>query len=290
MAFYISSPRCLINRKVVFIVYLKGAKLSAYIIATSLLTLLVESCTAALNAFSLSEGLEDHLSADFSTLRTDFISILSILYSATTKIALSLKPSSPQYKASLVPLQDVSNNVAALVHSIRLMRVREGTTVLKEYENIAQNVVIAVRSLAQCLLDESRGNANEEYLVKTGEVHELIDRVRKPGGLSLNNRDAVRRSWLQDSGSLADAYEEIQEICKAADLDVEDEEEFGDGWDELGISSDKKLSASELDRAQKVRLSLPPIEAFFICVSLGTSANQTCGPSPQTSNQRFSIV
>ncbi|KAF4614908.1 hypothetical protein D9613_003055 [Agrocybe pediades] len=224
--------------------------------ATLALTLLVESCTAALNSLTSREGPDDHPSVDFPTLRTDFISILSIIHAATTKIALSLKPSSPTHKASLVPLKDITNNVAALVHSIRLMRFREGVTIMKEYENLARNVITAVQSLAQTLLVDGAGGSGEDYLVQTGEVHETIDRARKPGGLSLDNRDAVRRSWTSDHGSLVDAYEELQDICKAADSSAEgddDEDQLGDGWDELGFSSDKKLSASELDRAQKVQ-------------------------------------
>ncbi|KDR81609.1 hypothetical protein GALMADRAFT_239668 [Galerina marginata CBS 339.88] len=224
--------------------------------ATLSLTLVQESCTAALSALSESVHDPDYPTAAFSTLRTDFLSLLSILYAATTKVALSLKPSAPHHKASLIPLKDLSNNVAALVHSIRLMRLQEGVTVLEEYVTVARNVISAIRSLSQTLLQDDEANPTEEYLIRTGEVHELIENVRKSGGLSLNNRDAVRRLWARELDSLLDGYAEIQEICKpseSSDQDVEEEDAFDDGWEELGLSSDQKLSSTEADRAAKVQ-------------------------------------
>ena len=212
----------------------------------------------------LADREEDFTTASFSTLRTDFLSILSIIYAATTKVALSLKPSSPQHKASLVPLKDLNNNVAALVHSIRLMRPKTGATILAEYENIALGVTSAIKSLAQTLLDGDIPEATTEgYLLRTGEVHELIDNVRKPNGLSLDNRDAVRRSWQQGHDSLEDAYQEIQDICKPTYGESEGgkvDEDFDDGWDELGLGPDQKLSPEELDRAEKVS----PLVSFAV--------------------------
>ncbi|KAF8902143.1 hypothetical protein CPB84DRAFT_1776723 [Gymnopilus junonius] len=218
---------------------------------------LVESCTTALTVLSdRLQSEEDHITVTFSTLRTDFLSILSIIYATTTKVALSLKPSSPQHKASLVPLKDLNNNVAALVHSIRLMRPKEGATVIGEYESIALGVISAIKSLAQALLEgETPDATTQEYLLRTGEVHELIDNVRKPNGLSLDNRDAVQKLWQQVHDSLEDGYQEIQSICKPPTDEEEEGEEafFDDGWDELGFSSDQKLSPEELDRAEKVQ-------------------------------------
>ncbi|KAF8201839.1 hypothetical protein BJ912DRAFT_1117585 [Pholiota molesta] len=224
------------------------------------LTLLVESCAAALKG--LSEALDeigDYPTSDFVTLRTDFVSILSIIYAATTKVALSLKPSSPHHKASLIPLKDLTSNVAALVHSIRLMRAKEGATIVQEYEKVAHGVIGAVQALGITLQSSSATSTNttEEYLVRTGEIHELIDNARKTGGLSLNNRDAVRKIFVRDQDSLADAVEEIQEMCKPPSAEEDklddDEEDFDDGWSELGISSNQKLSPAELIITEKVQ-------------------------------------
>jgi hypothetical protein len=119
-------------------------------------------------------------------------------------------------------------------------------------------VISAIKSLVQSLLSPLVGEApsTEQYLVRTGEVHEIIDRVRKAGGLSLTNRDAVQKVWLQDHDSLQDGAEEIKEMCKPVVSNVEGEdgdgEAFDGGWEELGMDSSQTLSPSELDRAEKV--------------------------------------
>ena len=235
------------------------------------MTLVLESCDNALTALSAqTDDSEDYPTADFATLRTDFISLLSIIHSAVTKVALTLKPTSPQHKASLVPLRDLTNNVAALVHSIRLIRQKQGLTVMKEYESVAKNVISAIRSLVQSLLSPPGGQplSTKEYLVRTGEVHEIIDRVRKAGGLSLSNRDAVQKIWLQDHDSLQDGAEEIKEMCKPAGSNTENEDEDGDafydGWEELGVDSSRKLSLDELDRAEKVCSSVPFLQTSHV--------------------------
>ena len=217
------------------------------------LTFLVETCKAALIAIRSDSEPAQHRypESDFQTLRNDFLSLLSLIHASSTKVALALKPSSPQYKAALTPLKDLSNNVAALVHSIHLMRRDQSATVLKEYTSLVQTVIEAVESLAQMILD---GSETEEYLVRTGTVHDLIDMARKPGGLSLTSRDAARKRWLQNHESIVDGAEEIQQLCKPANSeDLEDDDDFiGDGWEELGISSTIKLSSAELDRTEKV--------------------------------------
>ena len=190
-------------------------------------------------------------SSDFPTLRIDFLSLLSLIHASSTKVALALKQPSPQYKASLTSLKDLSNNVAALVHSICLMRRDQSATLLKEYTSLVQNVVWAVKSLAQTFLD-STATATEEYIVRAGTIHDLIDMARKPGGLSMTSRDAVRKKWLQNHESIVDGAEEIQQVCSPKDDDFID-----DGWEELGINSEK-LSPPELDRTEKVGSSSFP--------------------------------
>lgn len=137
------------------------------------------------------------------------------------------------------------------------MRVKEGSTVTQEYEKVARGVINAVRSLGITLTSSSKTStgSTQEYLVRTGEIHELIDTVKKSDGLSLNNCDAVRRIFTRDHESLKDAAEELQEICKPMDengSDDDGEDDFDDGWTELGISSNNKLSPSELSVAEKV--------------------------------------
>ncbi|KAF9052631.1 hypothetical protein BJ165DRAFT_1607471 [Panaeolus papilionaceus] len=207
-----------------------------------------QGCKAALIAIAQPEPTENNQSSEFTTLRTDFISILALLHAATTKVALSLKPTSPQYKASLTPLKELSNNVAALVHSIRLMQLTQAKSILKEYESVAKTTIRAIESFVQTVISST---SPDEYLRKTGEIHELIDNARKPGVLSSDNQAAVRKKWSQDYDSLQDGYDELKGICEQRDSG--DDEGDEDGWDEMGFESNRKLSEEELERAIKMQ-------------------------------------
>jgi hypothetical protein len=257
-------------------------------LARNALTVVVESCKAALIAIDNSDepAQDNYPSSDFPTLRKDFLSLLSLIHASSTKVALALKPSSPQYKAAFTPLKDLSNNVAALIHSIRLMRRDQSSTILKEYTSLVQNVVGAVESLAHIFLDSS-ATATEEYLVRTGTIHDLIDMARKPGGLSMISRDAVRKRWLQNHESIVDGAEEIQQVCSPKDTNGDDF--IDDGWEELGINS-TKLAPSELDRTEKVGSSSFPSlnngHPQFTIHFLGTSSYQACSTVTQTCSSR----
>jgi Grap2 and cyclin-D-interacting len=257
-------------------------------LARNALTLVVENCKAALIAIDDLEEAQDssYPSSDFPTLRKDFLSLLSLIHTSSTKVALALKPSSPQYKAALTPLKDLSNNVAALTHSIRLMRRDQSATILKEYTSLLQNVIAALESLAHMFLDPTTA-ATEEYLIRTGTIHDLIDIARKPGGLSITSRDAVRKRWLQNHESIVDGAEEIQQVCNPKDTEGDDF--IDDGWEELGINS-TTLSPSELDRTEKVGSSffssLNNGHPQFTIHHLGTSGYQACSVVTQTCSSR----
>lgn len=216
-----------------------------------------ETCDAALDSIAAADGvvpddLAELKDSDFLTIHKDFLALLAYLYSATTKTALSLKPSSPTYSASLTPLKDLSDNVARLASNVRVVRKAHGATILKEMKSSAQDVVAAVRGLAQTLLStlSSSGEPGEEYLSKVGEVHHAIDRIRGSDGLSRNNVAAALKIWAADQGSLADALSELQEMAQPKD---EADDDFDDGWDELGIEPSSSLTGEELERLKKVR-------------------------------------
>ena len=244
-------------------------------------------------AIDSNEPAEDSYpnSSDFPTLRKDFLSLLTLIHASSTKVALALKPSSPQYTAALTPLKDLSNNVAALVHSIRLMRRDQSVTMLKEYTSLVQTVIGAIGSLAQIFLDSSGGPATEEYLVRTGTVHDLIDMARKPGGLSLTSRDAVRKRWIQNHESIVDGAQEIQQVSSSEVLEGDDF--IDDGWEELGINPTIKLSSTELDRTEKVgSLSFSCLNnghPQFTIHLLGTSSYQACSIVTQTCSSRYTF-
>ena len=215
-----------------------------------------ENCKAVLAGLAgkLEDINEDYPATEFSTLRTDFLSILSLLYAASTKVALALKPDAKaHHAAALVPLRDLSNNVAALLYSIRLMRQTQGSTLLAEYENIARDIISSIEHFAEGLHNSlSQANSNDHF-VAVAKVHELIDNAKKSGAMSLDNKTAVRKKLIQDHETLMDVAEEIEEMRQSSGPD--DEEGFDDGWEELGLKSNQELSQEERDRLEKVSIT-----------------------------------
>ena len=215
-----------------------------------------ENCNAVLAALAgkLEDKNGDYPATEFSTLRTDFLSILSLLYAASTKVALALKPDAKaHHAAALVPLKDLSNNIAALLHSIRLMRQTQGSTLLAEYENTTRDVVSSIEHFAEGLHNSLSQAHSSNHLVAVAKVHELIDNTTKPGVMSLDNKSAVRKKLVQDHETLIDVAEEIQEMRQSSGPD--DEEGFDDGWEELGLKSKQELTQEERDRLGKVSIT-----------------------------------
>ncbi|TEB31310.1 hypothetical protein FA13DRAFT_1732759 [Coprinellus micaceus] len=215
-----------------------------------------KTCDAALDSIAAADGIvPDDLSelkdSEFSTIHKDFLGLLAYLYSATTKTALSLKPSSPTYSASSTPLKDLSDNVARLASNVRVVRTAYGATILKEMQSSAQSVVAAIHGLTQTLISDlsSSNEPGEEYLSKVGEIHHAIDRIRGSNGLSSNNVAAAHKIWTADQGSLTDALSELQEMAESKD---EGDDVFDDGWDELGLNASQTLAGEELERLKKI--------------------------------------
>lgn len=234
----------------------------AYLItAQQALTLAYENSQASLTILSSRDSNSSVDSpSDLHIILTDFISLLSLLHGATTKIALSLNPSSPTYQAALTPLKEVAERVPALSHSVSLIDRSHGAILLKEVEFVAIDVIQSIKSLMQTLLEETKpntgsvGRTTEMYLVRTGAVHDTIERARTQNSISRDNLAAVRKLWIRDHDSLVDALEEAREVCEGADSM---NDEFNDGWDELGISTEN-LKPVELERATKVILAILP--------------------------------
>jgi hypothetical protein len=216
------------------------------------LNLVGETCSAALRAFVDETHVDDDHPAivDFTTLRTDFLSILSLLYAASTKVALALKPGASDYHpAAIIPLKDLANNVAALTHSVRLMNQTQGRTLLAEYKDVAQNTIRSIGHFADGLHSSiSQSCEDGNYLVAVNKVHVLIESAKRPGALSLDNKAAVRKKWLQDNDSLLDGAEEIRQMSNPTD-----EESFDDGWEELGLNPKQEFSPEEKARLEMVR-------------------------------------
>jgi hypothetical protein len=242
-----------------------GGHTAQRIPAVASLKLVLETCNAVLVA--LKNGSQESLDCpDSPTLLRDFNSLLSLLHGSATKVALTLKPPSPEYSASLAPLRDITIHVSKLGHCVSLFNSStHGATLVREVVTLAEDVVESIRSFIQVFLPLENDTASKsrpaavEYLIKVGTVHDVIEKSRGPNGLSMDNATAVRKRWRADASSLEDCLRELDEVitseeCQTSTSEVTNEDGgFDDGWDELGVHPRDKMSPKELERAKIVR-------------------------------------
>ncbi|KAK7054913.1 hypothetical protein VNI00_003376 [Paramarasmius palmivorus] len=250
----------------------------------ALLKVVSETCNAALESiFKPSSSSANVDLPPFTVIRKDFISLLSLIYASTTKIALVLNPASPTYAAAATPLNELSKHISALSHCTNLVDPHEyGATLNREITNLASGVIDAVNALVKTFseieaLGEQGGSG--DYMVKTGNVHNLIEIARSSNGLSKDNLAAVRKKWMEDTETLEDGARELKELIEnTGDEGFGDE---GDGWDELGLGNTEPLSAEEIERASKACLFwLSKISQGLIFLFSDTSCPSPSCPSP----------
>ena len=226
--------------------------------------------TAALNAKPDAQELP------LSTLRTDFISLLSVIYSNTTKLSIALNPSKLTHSAALTLLKDLITHSSTLAsNASSLLSNAHGRALTTEVHSTARNVLAALQELvhthtsllanpsskddAVAVSRSSPKNGNEAYLAKTGVVHELITQAKAedhPQGLSRTNLIAVRKRWQEHSEIIADAAATLETEASPSDGDGDDDDDFDDGWDdpELGFTMPGKLSPEQVELAKTVRI------------------------------------
>ncbi|KAL0581753.1 hypothetical protein V5O48_000335 [Marasmius crinis-equi] len=221
--------------------------------SVELLKVCLETCNAALDHISNknTRALENNGDPrpSLAVIHKDFISLLSLIYASTTKLALVLKPSSPTYSAAVTPLNDLIKHISALSHCVKLFSPDEdGSVLTQEASDVATGVIEAMKAFLKAL---SEAGQSGEYLVRVGTIHDLIETARSSSGLSKDNISAVRKKWIEDTEPLEDGVRELKEL-----IDNAGDDEGDDGWDELGLEPDVPLSEKEADRASKVHLVL----------------------------------
>lgn len=191
-------------------------------------------------------------------LRKDYLSILTLIYTNTTKASLVLRPS-PAYKASLAPLQELTKYVSSLTTCTRLFDAH-GLTLTKETRRHSIDLLEHVRALAHTLRQQD-DLSSKEYLIRTGAVHDAVEQIRKEP--PADNRAAIQRRLASDRDMLADCLEEVQEITKegGGEEDELDDWDNEDGLEELGLGSSKPLSEAERLRAKRVRVAVVLLSA-----------------------------
>lgn len=229
-----------------------SASNSAHAKVTAALGAAAETASAGLDALSASNDHDQTADAvpELAVLRKDFVSINTLLYSAVTKIALALRPgqdTGPEYKAALQPIADLGSSAVALSACTSLFSATAHGPALRTHaRNLASDVLRAVQQLALALDDKE-----EDLYVRTGAVHDAIDRARAQ--LPASELDAVRDVFRPNQALLDDGLPEVQEL-----MDEDDASSEPDGWDELAEEfgddfAPSKLSPEERQRVKDVR-------------------------------------
>lgn len=263
------------------------------------LTSASETCTAALSALvpKNQPDKSEPQTSDLAVILKDLDSLLSLIYNSSTKLALVLKPSSPTYSASLPVIADLTKYTSGIAHCVHLVNPNlHGATLIKELQYELRAIFEALRAVVQTFLSLAargpsiarNGSAGEEYLVRTGTLHDLITRARGPDGIPQDNISAIRRRWKQDRVALEDSLREVSEMIDRAEgsesdgIDDDDDDDDDDGWDELGLGdTGAKMDKDELARAKNVHsvLRLTTLLHKRIFLDLLSSA-----PTPSPSN------
>ena len=207
--------------------------LTRFSVSTALLKTMA-TCDAALLALKGPPTAMEGPLPTFSALRTDFLSLLTLIHSYTTRLwmALGKKPSTP---AAAIPiLETLSQHIENFSGCAGAFDGnRFGNSLSNEARLAAQDVLQAMKVLLNAYANNF---ADPDSSQRTGSVHDACDRHRN---LSMDNREAVAKIWKNDQEALKDALKEVGEL-----LSPSGEGSLGNGWDEL----DQELGdvASEL--------------------------------------------
>ncbi|KAI0062389.1 hypothetical protein BV25DRAFT_1785090, partial [Artomyces pyxidatus] len=217
-------------------------------------------------------------------LRKDFLAILTLIYSHTTKLSVALNPASPTPSAALSPLRELTSYANTLASNAAAFHPpAHGAALTAEVRTLATNVLRALHDLSVTHLalysassssKPSKGAAGEEYLVRTGVVHDLI--TRGQADLPKSNLVAVRRRWTDHGATLADALSELED---------EPGDGADDGWDDpeldFGFSAPRAPEQTQL--VEKIRNLVKRVAALhtqIASVLLRPVAKQLHPPNP----------
>ncbi|KAG8879892.1 hypothetical protein FRB97_001310 [Tulasnella sp. 331] len=189
-----------------------------------------------------------------STLRTDFISLLSLVYSHATRVGMSFKPPITEL-AAIKSLQGLSADTDRLATCALAVPSSAGRTLGKQFIWAAQEVVESVQSLASGLLAATITSSSDEYLRRVGQVHVVVEKIKS--SLPVDQLSAIEQIWKANSEAVEDAVNECKELMEGGGDDhaMFDDEEW-DGLDMGDEASKQALTAEELKRTEQVYTTL----------------------------------
>ncbi|KAF9653111.1 hypothetical protein BDM02DRAFT_3108250 [Thelephora ganbajun] len=215
-------------------------------------------CQASLNVLNNISGSPSSTSEpDLAKIHADLLSLLSLIYHITTKLALALNPTEPTFPAAISSLDDLVQHVNAITSCASLFVTAFGSTLRMEVLGLTSDVLQTTKSFVDHCVLITDGvtpppKLKAAHLYLTGSLHELIDHSRGSDGLSKDNLQAVRKKWSQNRSVLEDGYRELSELLTSDGTDDGFLNEDFD--DENGLVLDSApLTAEEAERVEKVQ-------------------------------------
>ncbi|CAE6487923.1 unnamed protein product [Rhizoctonia solani] len=229
------------------------------------------SCATSSDALKASRTQAPQIPEDSPSpenVRSDFISILTLLYARSTSLTLVLNADS--YSAAREPLTDIARDVTRLSHCAGLFSVF-GPTIRSEAIWASEEVIDCIQTyLISFTRSKATGLSPEEskaaLMLRVGSIHNTIDRLK--ASFSADNRTAVVKRWQSDASHLDDALREVKEMIEEAEGDNPTESvegDFDDGWGEILDGQASKLAGHEVETAKKVCITT---HGFILKLSL----------------------
>ncbi|KAG8985768.1 hypothetical protein FRB95_004267 [Tulasnella sp. JGI-2019a] len=182
------------------------------------------------------------------TLRTDFISLLAMVYSHATRVGMSFKPPITDL-AAVKSLQELSADVERLASCALAVHTSSGRILGKQFVWAAQEVAENVQSLAIGLLAASTA-PSDDYLRRVGQIHAVVEKIK--ASLPVDQTAAVQQIWSSNSESIEDALNECKLLMDGGGDDDMFEDEEWDGMDLGDESQRKELNEDEMKTTQQV--------------------------------------
>jgi hypothetical protein len=187
----------------------------------------------ALKSDTAKSGLDEEPTIE--VLRKDFIGIISLIYSYSSRLWIALGKQPPTPSAAVPTLQEISNHIRSIYGCAIAFRDQEAQTFSAEVQTSATDILFAMKVMLEGYSAQQRG---DDMMRKTAALHEACEKGKN---LSVDNREAVLKIWKQDSEALKDAIKEMNALLSTKS--AEDAEETSNGWDDL---LDDEVGGAEL--------------------------------------------
>ncbi|CCO32877.1 hypothetical protein BN14_06941 [Rhizoctonia solani AG-1 IB] len=220
------------------------------------------SCAASLDALKASRTQVPQIPEDNPSpedVRSDFMSILTLLYARSTSLTMVLNADS--YSAAREPLNDIARDITRLAHCAGSFSV-SGPTIRSEAVWASEEVIDCIQTYLISFTrskatEASRAESKAALMLRVGSIHNTIDRIK--ASFATDNRAAVVKRWQSDASHIEDATREVKEMIEEAGSDDPTEnagDDFDDGWGEILDGQASKLTTHEVEAAKKVGVAI----------------------------------